>query len=43
MKKRVFLVMLVAACSLAVVGCVQNVVTPSAKTVKLTVPNLLSG
>jgi len=43
MKKRVLLVMLAVACFLALAGCVQNVVPASAKTVKLTVPNLLSG
>jgi hypothetical protein len=43
MKKMAFVVMLGAAWVLMLAGCVQNVAPPDAKTVKLTVPNLLSG
>lgn len=42
MKTRVSAVILIAAC-LALVGCIQNVAPTEGKTVKLHVPNLLSG
>ncbi len=43
MKRRILAVVFAAACLFVLLGCLQNVTPPSAKTFKIMVPNLMGG